>query len=135
MEGMGGVQGPAAHPPANEPRGKRRDGRRWPRGHPERGAVDGGQGHLWCCGQERAAGQSHLDGAPRAQVEQVQQVGTPGHQPRVDRDIGRGTAEYRGRHQAGPADAAELDRPRGDLSLSQGAEMTTETAPVAAVKP
>ncbi len=53
-----------------------------------------------CRGQQRAAGQRHLEGAPRAQVEQVQQVGATGHQARVDGDVGRATAEQRGRHQA-----------------------------------
>src|SRR6202012_5208915 len=71
-----------------------------------------------------------LDRPAGPEVEQVEQVGRPGDQRGVDRDVGDGAAGERGGRDPGRADAAQLDRAGGDLTVGQRAEVPADPAHV-----
>ena len=119
------------HRPFTEVLGEQGGGGAERRGHRREGPR-AGRTAARAHGQQRSAGQGDLEGAPGAQVEQVQQVRAPGDKSGIDRDVGWPAPQQHGRRQAGRADAAQLDRPRGDLAMDQGTEVPAEPAPAPA---
>ena len=93
--------------------------------------TNGGTSHELADTERYPGGHDHLQRPARPEVEEVQQVRRARDERGVDRDVRGRAAGEGGRGDAGHADAAELHRPGGHLAVGEGAEVTTEAAPVA----